>query len=293
MSYLKTRSLFVACSATLVLLAAPSESKALFEWLCPANWFNPAPAAQTYAPPYSASRVVWQPVAPAASACNPCAPQGASYVPQTNYRWSYSRIERTTYRPLTTWDACTGCPRTVYQPVTNKTLLPWLHRKSYTTYRPVYSSPYTSAYTSYASPWSSNACNPCGAGACDPCGGSAWGSAASSCPSGSCAPISYSATAPSYNGGQPIDSGTASPPSTYKQEAETPDVRLKPTPDSSTGPAPTGPPTLILPDTRTTLQPIRQAALYQPISLSSSATRPASRPAKPPLDVSGWRASHD
>jgi len=291
MSYLKMRNLFVVCSATLVLLAAPSESKALFEWLCPANWFNPAPAAQTYAPPYGASRVVWQPVAPTASACNPCAPQAVSYVPQTDQRWSYSRIERTTYRPLTTWDACTGCPRTVYQPVTTKTLLPWLHRKSYTTYRPVYSNPCTSCYTTYANPYC-NACDPCGSSVCDPCGGSVWGSAASSCPSGSCAPISYRGAAPGANGGQSIDSGATGPPSTYKQEAETPDVRMKPTPDSNTGPDPTDPtslPNLIIPATRTTARPIRQASLVQPISLSP----PGGPSAQVPLDVSGWRASND
>jgi len=289
MWYLKTRSLFVACGMSVVLLAAPAESKALFEWLCPANWCKPAPDALTYAPPYSAQRIAWQPVSPAASACNPCASGSMSLVPQTSYRWSYSRVERTTYRPVTTFDPCSGCPRTAYQPVTTKTLLPWLHRKSYTTSRAVYSLPYAASYSGYGSPCGAG---PCGPAACNPCGqnGSVWGSSLSSCPSGACGQASYQTVVPSYNGsGSRIDSGSSGPPSTYKQDTQQPDLRLRPAPDSNTGPAPMSVPAAIGPDSRTAVRPVRQTVLYHPVSWSPA---PGS-PAKPPLDVSGWRASHD
>lgn len=137
----------------------------------------------TYAPPYQAQRVAYMPTC---NSCNPCAavPQ-VNYVPEVKYRWTYSRIDRTEYQPVAAADPCTGCPVTSYRPVTKKSLLPWLHREAYTTYKAV---PYGGATpVSYMQPtYQPSACNPCGT-TCDPCGSSC-GSCGSSCGSygGSC-----------------------------------------------------------------------------------------------------------
>ena len=146
--------------------------------LCQAGLFDCFNKSEplTYAPPYQAQRVAYMPTC---DPCNPCAavPQ-VNYFPEVKYRWTYSRIDRTEYEPVAAADPCTGCPVTSYRPVTKKSLLPWLHREAYTTYRAV---PYGGATpVSYMQPtYQPSYCNPCGT-TCDPCG-----SSCSSCVGGS------------------------------------------------------------------------------------------------------------
>jgi len=175
---------FVVLAAALVAAAvvfSPGVCQAgLFDCF---NCFNKSEPT-TYAPPYQAQYTSYMPTC---DPCNPCAavPQ-VNYVPETRYRWRYSRIERTQYQPVAAADPCTGCPVTSYRPVTSRSLLPWLHREAYTTYRAV---PYGGATpVSYMQPaaYSSGCCNPC-ATSCNPCGtscdpcGSTWNSCGSSC----------------------------------------------------------------------------------------------------------------
>lgn len=65
----------------------------------------------------------------------PCAQQVCSMVPQTCYRTVYRQVPVTTYRPVTTCDPCTGCPRTVMQPCTSVTYQ--AQRVPVTTYKQV------------------------------------------------------------------------------------------------------------------------------------------------------------
>ena len=73
--------------------------------------------------------------------CNACpAPctttqRVCNYVPQTCYRTVYRQVPVTVYRPTTTCDPCTGCPRTVMQPCT--TVQHVAQRVPVTTYRQV------------------------------------------------------------------------------------------------------------------------------------------------------------
>jgi hypothetical protein len=115
-----------------------------FDWLSP-DWWRPQPTvvyspvvpppttavrlpvttmSTTLLPPASVATVTYAPVA-----------QTCYYAPETRYRWVYGRMPVTSYRPVTVVDPCTGAISTSYQPVTRLTLLPWLHREPYTTYR--------------------------------------------------------------------------------------------------------------------------------------------------------------
>ncbi|MGD9723060.1 MAG: hypothetical protein AB7O59_17185 [Pirellulales bacterium] len=82
--------------------------------------------------------------APPAPVCCPqpaCCPQPTvSYMPQTCYRTVYQNVPVVAYRPMTACDPCTGCPRTVMQPVTSYVAQPRL--VAYTSYRPVVTANY-------------------------------------------------------------------------------------------------------------------------------------------------------
>jgi hypothetical protein len=129
---IKTAAVVLATGVS-VLLGAPAESQAFFNWFGHHN-------RTTYRPV-----VVAQPVIAAPTACNscqtvqrPCQPactQTVQYVPQTCYRTVRVNTPVTTYRPVTSCDPCTGCPRTTMMPVT--TMVQQCRRVPYTTYRPV------------------------------------------------------------------------------------------------------------------------------------------------------------
>lgn len=188
----------------------------------------------TYAPPYQAQRVAYMPTC---DPCNPCAavPQ-VNYVPEVKYRWTYSRIDRTEYQPVASADPCTGCPVTSYRPVTKKSLLPWLHREAYTTYKAV---PYGGATpVSYMQPTyqsgvcnpCATACNPCGT-TCDPCGGvssmaaPSLGSSSISSGCATCAPSTTTYPDSGYSSsGQTFDDG-------WKADNSGTEQRLKPKAD--------------------------------------------------------------
>ncbi len=216
----------VVPAAALTLIAAVFSPSA-----CQAGLFDcftkPAPAPLTYAPPYQVQMPVCDP-------CNPCAAPQVNYVPEVKYRWKYSRIERTEYQPVAAADPCTGCPVTTFRPVTSKSLLPWLHREAYTTYKAV---PYGGATpVSYMQPtYQPGYCNPCATTCdpCDPCGGSmaapalGTSSGCSTCVSGMTT-YSDSSTDPGYSG-QTFSSETGWQSAEPKTE-----TRLKPTPDVET-----------------------------------------------------------
>ena len=93
-----------------------------------------APRTTYYRPTvayYGAPRVAYygSPVV-ASSGCSTC----YRPTPVTAYRWSYSRVARTSYRPSTTCDSCSGTCVTTMKPVTSRSLLPWLHRVPVTSY---------------------------------------------------------------------------------------------------------------------------------------------------------------
>ena len=207
----KLRVVFAVAVLAAVVVFAPG--------VCQAGLFDcfRSPEPTTYAPPYQAQRVAYMPTC---DPCNPCAavPQ-VNYVPETRYRWRYSRIERTNYQPVASADPCTGCPVTSYRPVTSKSLLPWLHREAYTTYKAV---PYGGATpVSYMQPTAyqggscspcATTCNPCGTSCgstCGPCGGTSsmaapsLGSSGVSSGCSTCAPstTTYSGD-PGYSSGQ-------------------------------------------------------------------------------------------
>jgi len=297
MLYSKTRVALVASGLAAVLFVAPSASEGgPFDWLCPSS-VSPAPIATTFAPPYTAQRISYMPVVGATTVYSPIAqtvfspvPQTCYYTPQTTYRWSYSRIERTSYRPVTAVDPCTGCATTSYQPVVRRSLLPWIHRKPVTAYQLTCSSA--------CAPTCTTACSPCGPSACSSCGvfGSVSALNGSSCPTG-CAPVTtYPGPSTSSDPGyspqtfktqRPID-----PTQPSGQDAPSPDVLPGPGPELNGNPASTErvrAPKLIPPDGRTASRPVRYATYEQPIPW----TPPVVTPAGTTLDVGGWRAARD
>jgi hypothetical protein len=293
--------LTVAAGIAAVLLALPSEGEAgLFDWMCPTSSSAPVVSTTTYMPAYTSYTPACTSCTPACSSCTPAytsymparpvarvslmptvattsylpVAQTCQYTPQISYRWRYSRMPVTSYRPVTAVDPCTGCASVAYRPVTRMTLLPWFHREPYTAYRLSCSPVCPTSSTS--------ACYGCSLASCTPsycCPTSTAGiGAGSSCPAG-CAPIS-------------------TPPSTFKTEETTdrsapgggePEQRLKPTPDLNSSPASTRAPVRIRPENRTAARPVQYAAYYRPIQR----TPPTSPRSGAPLDVSGWHASHD
>lgn len=291
MLYSKARIAVIASGLAVVLLTAPSQSEGgLFDWLCPSSWGPPAPSATTYAPPYGVQRVSLMPmVGPAStvSVCRPVSP-ACSYVPQTSYRWSYSRMPITSHRPVTALDPCTGCATTAYRPVTRLTLLPWLHRQPVTSYR--------LDCSGICAPSCTTSCYPSCTPSCYSGGvvGTVQTVTGSSCGPG-CAPITTipgsaitsGGTDPGY--GQPTFREPAGSTGTSSQGTPQPDLRLKPSPDLDGNPASMRRPELINPENKTASLPIQYTA-YHPLI---KGTPPTNTPSSPPLDVSGWRASRD
>ena len=115
--------------------------------------------------------------------------------PEIKYKWTYSQIPRTDIVGVTVGDAC-GQPRTLYQPVTTYSILPWLHREAYVEYTPAPAP--VAAYTpSY----------------CDPCGSSCGYSCETTCSSGCGASFSDGIASPgcsSCSGGGSISPGPIS-----------------------------------------------------------------------------------
>jgi len=298
----KTRSAVVAGSVALVLLGAPSESKAIFDWLCPSNWCGGRTATTTFMPRYVAQPVAVAPV------CNPCAPQTAYYVPQTCYRTVYSSVPVTSCSPITTCDPCTGCPVTTYRPVTTYALRPTL--VPYTSYRIVYAglgsaslcSPCAPAAATYSPVISGNGCAPC---APAPAVRTGTVLPSSSAPASLApGPATFISPSPSSNGGSATTSpGFTLPPARSQLESVPGGTRpelqpstqspLKPIPDPNAGPASLRPPPLTPPDNRTAVRPLlRQAAYFSPIPWSGTAAPASTPPARTAANEYEWHAAH-
>jgi len=252
-------------------------------------WQTPATPALSPAPTYTVQRVAYMPVTTVAYSL-PTA-QTCYYQPEIRYRWVYSRVPRTTYSPVTTVDPCTGAVTTTYQPVTRLSLLPWLHREPYTTYRYTCTPSYV---TSYAPVCPS-------APVCDPCAGTVIGSSACV----GCTPGVTTTPAPSSATTTPT-LPQPSPPGTFRTEPGT-EQRYKP--EIGTEPAQkeqnTSMPKLRLmpPSEQTAAKPLRMATrpavvpYVKPIPWNVSSARAASYQAPlsaggstPQLDVSGWHS---
>jgi hypothetical protein len=217
------------------------------------------------------------------SGCNTCTPVARTsyYVPQTSYRWSYSRISSTRLRPVSAVDPCTGCPTTTYVPVTRRTLLPWLHRRPQMSYRMV------------CSPTCAPSCGPVCPTSCGPV-----------CPTsstivsgGSCCPAPATTVPGAISGVPSVDPAYGSPPPTFKTEegaspsgplmegTQRPHSDLRPTP-TPTNPTTMERPQLIMPSVKTAAIPVRHASYRQ-------VGEPTVTAASAGLDVGGWRASQD
>ncbi len=281
----KMRSLVVACGAAAVLLGSPSESKALFDWLCP--WaHNRQATATTYAPPFTGQPVALVPrynVAPAVAVMPTALPVTACYVPQTCYRTVYHPVATTVLSPVVSYDPCTGCPVTAYRPVT--TFAQRAYSVPYTTYRMVYTNPCAACAPTVP-------CNPCGglaspavvAGAgCAPC-------APSVPPSVSPIPMSPSSGSLPYYPAVPsgASSGTILPPAgasapanglpaTFKEPGASSggqqDLRAKP--DASTRPVPPSPSRSSPAEGRTASRTVRSASSVSVLNASYDRELPA------------------
>ena len=246
-----------------MLLAVPAEAKAFKCLDCLFGWGSGS-AQTTYRAPYVPSGR-----APACGpTCNPCAPQTCRYVPQTCYRTVYQSVPVTTCRAIASCDPCTGCPVTVYRPVTTWTsqarLVP------YTTYRLVYSNP----------------CSP-SAGFGPVYGGTAVGTVSSGC--APCAGGTSSSSGIPY--AEPSTGGSV-PQTFQKQESQKPidEKPLEPIPKATGTPLNHTPaPTIIDPSNRTTSRPVRHATYFQ---LITSPPRPAT-PTATPTPIGVWRPASD
>ena len=249
-----------ASLSALALLAMPGQASAC--WFC----HRPAPVIANYAPApctSCATPVVanYAPVV-AAPACAPCT-QTCNYVPQTCYRSVITSVPVTTYRPVSTCDPCTGCPRTVLQPVT--AYMQQTQLVPYTSYRPVMS---TSCYS--------------------PC-------ATSPCASGACGTAVTAAYAPAYSSGYaPMSMSSYAPTSTYAAPAPsccgTPSVAAPPTVIT---PAPAAPATIVPADPASVPPTLESTGTIQESSAIKSESRlqvtpipPMQSPASAPRELS-------
>lgn len=291
----KTRIAMVAGIAAIALLAGLCEGQA-FAQCC-----GSSPVVTTYARPYSAGRVSWTSAYGVSSACNPWVPGSCGYsVYRPVTTTAFMPVTQTAFMPVAT-TACSPCAsgancvttlqtrQVPGQPIRNlfRILLPPYRPVPVTTcYTPTtacYPSSCTSCYSGSCAPTSCSSCYTPSCSSCSRC--TSCGSSCSSCSSGAC--DSGNATPSYYN--SPTPSSSTGTPSTYKESSQSnTELRLMPTPDANTAPATFSTPKEADPDTRTAMQPIRQAVLYRPVSLNVS---PAAAPAT--IDVGGWHASSD
>jgi hypothetical protein len=295
MIFSKPSYVAVAFGVMLSLLVVPSVGQAgPFDCLFPSYTVNPAPNPVTFAPT-TVQRVSWMPVVGNQAFCDPCAQQQVALVPETKRRWTYSRIPKTTFKPVTTCDPCTGCPITTYRPATTYSLLPWLRRETYTTYRQM-----STPLASY-NPCAANICSPCVTSTCNPCGGGVSYSYASG--TSGCSTCVSGATL----SGQPqLDPAYTTPKTFHETESgrrdnypsgqgQGTDGDIRPKPDVIPKNTSTELPELNGPQGRTAVRPIQQPAQVRTVSweLDAAPASPSQPASKPKLDVSGWHAVTD
>ena len=286
MIFSKRSSVAVAFGLMLSFSAVPSVGQA-----GPFDCFFPAPVVCPA--PTTVQRISWMPVVGNPAFCDPCGQQ-ATMVPETKRRWTYSRIPKTTFKPVTTCDPCTGCPVTAYRPATTYSLLPWLHREDYTVFNRV-STPLAS-------------CNPCATTACNPCGGgSTFGyaggtSGCSTCATGStlsgAGSSMQSRSDPGYTSQKTFpDEPESSRQNNYpSMQGEGTGTDRQPEPDNAIPKSTsTELPELNGPRGRTAALPIEPLGQVRAVSweLSAAPASPSQPALKPKLDVSGWHAVTD
>jgi hypothetical protein len=259
-----------------------------FDWLSP-DWWRPQPTT-VYAPVTLPATTVYSPVvssqtvllpavstpAPATVAYSPVA-QTCYYAPETRYRWVYGRMPVTTYRPVNVVDPCTGAVTTTYQPETRLTLLPWLHREPYTTYRLVCSPVATTSLVESVVP------------ACDPCAPISETIVPSTVPPGSscppgCVPSTSATVVPGPTEAPAQPNGAYTPPQTFKggsgpsASTSSPYSVQRPAESAPTAPAtPSGPTNGTNPGAGSG-PTINQPQFIQPSSKSASFHRPEATP---------------
>lgn len=124
MSSWKVKGLLLALAACMIVEAMPRDAQAgpIMDWLRGRRrLFRPVVA---YSPGLAS---------PCGSSCGPC--QSCQMIPQTSFRVQYSQVPVTVYRPVTSYDPCTGCPVTTMRPCTSTTLV--ARRVPFTSYRQV------------------------------------------------------------------------------------------------------------------------------------------------------------
>ncbi len=254
--------------ALVALVVGSAETRAC-EWLdnlMPWNWCrrDNVVASTTYTPPYAS--VAAAPVAA------PAVSTTCTYIPQTFYRTAYQTVPVTSCYPVVSRDPCTGCPCTVYQPVTSMVrqarLIP------YTTYQAVYTADPCATVT--AAPPSADCC-----GTSVPYYSPSQAAPVSPIPA-TPAPALPADTLPSTPSNSYDPSGTrrSYQPSTDPNATET---RLKPpvpTREEDDRPSSSAP-ALIDPTSNTAMRETRQAAYLRPVSNPGVS------------DSGGWRASRD
>ena len=242
----------------------------------------------------------YAPAAVAAPACNTCAQQTVSYVPQTAYRPLLTTTPVVALRPVMATDPCTGCSTTVMQPATSyvqRTVM-----MPYTTYRPVirtsYYAPAVAAPVMAAPACSTGTCAPAATttyyqpatvapvvsqpACCAANAGPASFSPVSTITSPTVGPATYAPSLPAAPASQP-NNGTSESPSdkTFKQPPEAK--------ESGTNGEAMSFPRLTDPTNRTTSRGLTARA-YTPVAWKVTGTPTAtSRVEK--LDDGGWEAA--
>jgi hypothetical protein len=363
----QVRGAVILFGAVLAQLGIPTQSYALFDWLCPTSGYYRGTAVTSYEPPFTGRPMAWaprygeppwRPAVPLVAAAPAVAPTATTccYVPTTFYRTEYRMVPTTTCQAVSYYEPCSGCPMVTYRPVTS-----WAYRPQlvpYNTYRIVYSAPATtcvgapSASYGVATPLATSGpgCASCGRAAPAPAvispmpsststvlpppslpgplpitsqpmtvqpstsqpstfapwqggqtGTSRYGtmmppngspstsSGSSAGPAGQSSPATGSPTRPNGSPGAVAPAPQPGPVKALeKVNPPATQERLKPTPDSNTGPGPGRMPTLGTPQGRTAQRPIVRPAVYvQPVSSRSQ----VGSPVPPRLDTSGWEAA--
>ncbi|NLE37826.1 MAG: hypothetical protein GX621_07360 [Pirellulaceae bacterium] len=282
------RFLMFACAVALVLsVPTPGSACEFLDRLMPWNWCRGTGSATTYSPVYSPA------YATAAPACNPCATQTCSYVPQTSYRTVCRTVPVTTCQAITSCDPCTGCPVTTYRPVTvyqlSAQLIP------YTTYRAVWSNPCTTSCTTSCGvvPGAvsySGTTSGCGAA----CGGApapaSSGSTLQPTPDAGATgapPMTFGGSQGSTNTTY-YGNGASVPAREYDVKRQEDVVQPAPVPSPEVEPKSYSKPQELQLDGRTAARPIRQVAYT---STSTGYLEPARMKTTGPADSTGWRSS--
>ena len=262
------RVLTFVCGVTTAWLGIPQESHAIFHHL-----FGGCFGRSCFAPTNTFQTAAIQPVM-GAPACNTCAAptQTVQYVPQTSYRTVMVNVPVTSYRPVTSFGLCSGCPATTLRPV--RSYVQQARYVAYTTYRPVVISNYQPVAC----------CNTCSSATTV---GSYAAPATYAQSSSDCCDVPYSPPPPipTTTDAHPETAEPPRPRATFEEPNGEPSADLRKIPSTGNTSTPYPPllgPDLTDPDDRSTLHRARSG-----YSTAKFRSVPRSQEA---ADASGWRS---